>query len=136
MPVTPRNMADSAKTKIVTYQIADLAAGADIADIPFLRCPTDITVTEIGIIPEAARAGIDAANTSVFLVKVGATTITTKTYNNVTLFPAKGVYDSLGNISNADRLEGDVMTLSITNGATADTPAGTLQVEYIINENV
>lgn len=135
--ITPRNLADSAKTQIVTYQVADLAAAADIADIPIFRCPKDITIVEIGIIPEAAAVGIDASNTSIWLVEVGSTTIATKTYDATTVFPAKGVYDSLGTITNADRLEGDVLTLSVTNGGTtSDTPAATLQIEYIINEVV
>lgn len=136
MTITPRNLADSSKTQIVTYQVADLAADADIADIPVFRAPKDITIVEIGIIPEAAAAGIDAGNTCAVLVEVGATAIATKTYNNTVVFPAKGVYDSLGTISSADRLEGDVVTVSVTNGLTANPPAFTLQIEFILNEVV
>lgn len=135
--IKPRNMADSAKTHIVTYQVADLAAAADIADIPIFRCPKDITIVEIGIIPEANSAGIDGTNTSIWLVEVGSTAIATKTYDATTTFPTKGTYNSLGTIASADRLEGDVLTLSVTNGGTtSDTPAATLQIEYVLNEVV
>jgi len=134
--ITPRNLSESAKTQIVTYQVADLAAAADLADIPIFRCAKDITIVEIGIIPEANSAGIDASNTSIWLVEVGSTAIATKTYDATTTFPTKGVYNSLGAITSADRLEGDVLTLSVTNGGTtADTPVATLQIEFILNEN-
>jgi hypothetical protein len=129
-------MADSAKTHLITYHVADLDAGADIADIPMFRAPKDITLVEIGVIGEANPAGIDDDNTSVWLVEVGTTAIVTKTYDADNAFPNKGIYGSLGALSNADLDEGDVLTLSITNGATANTPAVTVQIEYVINEVV
>lgn len=134
--ITPRVMADSAKTHIATYKVETLAAGADLADIPMFRCPKNCIIKEVGVIGEATASGIGEGNASVFLVEVGATAIATKTYDDEVPFPAKGAYDSLGAISNAKRAEGDIVTLSITNGDTADVPVLTVQVEYVINENL
>lgn len=118
--------------RIVTYQIENLAAGADIADIPIFRCPCALKILDIGIIPQGDDAGIDASNTSAHLIEVGSTALVTKTYSNTVAYPNKGVYGSLGSISNAERAEGDVVTLSITNGVTADPPAAVLQIEYAV----
>lgn len=132
--ITPRNLADSAKTQIITVIVAALTAGSDVADVPICRLPKDVTITEVGIIPQATYTG--HADGSAWLVEVGSTAIATKTYNAVTTPPAAGAYESLGAITNADRLEGNVLTYSVTNGAGAASPACVLQIEYIINENV
>jgi len=130
--IKPNNVHQSLKKRIVTYQVADLDANGDLTDIPVFRCPCALEIVEIGIIPQGDDAGIDADNTSVWLTEVGSTALVTKTYNNTVTFPDKGVYESLGTVGNGKRDEGDIVTLSITNGTTANTPAVILQVEYVI----
>lgn len=132
--IHPANVDQSLKKQIVTYKVEDLAAGADIADIPVFRLPSAAKIVEVGIIPQAASAGIDDANTSVWLVEVGSTTIANKTFNTSNTFPTAGTYEKLGDVSNGDRVEGDIVTVSVTNGTNADTPACILQIEYIIKD--
>lgn len=115
---------------VVTYQVEDLAADGDIAARPVFVVPTGYTfeVTEAHIIAQGSSAGIDDSNTSVVALKVGATSIASITYNTSVTFPASGAAGSLGTISNATRAAGDVVTVSVTNGTAANTPAVLLQI--------
>lgn len=115
---------------IIDVSIEDLAAGADIADRPVFVVPVGYTfeLTEAQIIMQGSTAGVDNSNTSVVAIEVGATGIASKTYNTGTQPPASGAAGSLGTIANATRAAGDVITFSVTNGATADLPAFVLQI--------
>lgn len=134
--IKSKNMANSVKTHMVTVIIPAQAAGVDSADIPFFRCPKDITIVEVGILPQATYTG--HADGSTVLVEVGSTAIATKTYTDVVTPPTLGTYGALGAVpaAAANRLEGDVLTYSITNGALATSPLLILQVEYVIDEVV
>ena len=117
-----------ATNSLVTMAIpvALLAAGADLADFPLYAVPTGYTFTLISadILGEGDSADIDDDNTSVFAIKETAATVATKTYDTAPGFPAAGVVDSLGAITNATALvAGKVLKLNITNGTTAATPA-------------
>ena len=128
MTIHPANLAPAVKKKYFSYKSADLAAGADIADIPILVCPFKGTITKIAFVGEADSAGIDASNTCVVLFEIGSTTVATETYNNTNTFPTKGTAESL-TISSSAIAKDEVLTLSITNGATADTPVLNILVE-------
>lgn len=130
--ITPRNMADSAKTHTTTVVVPLNAVGVDVADIPFFRLPKDATIVEVGIIPQAAYTG--NADGSTWLVEVGGNAIATATYTVAAAPPAAGVYASLGAITNAKQLEGAVLSYSVTNGAGAANPTCVLQIEYVIAE--
>jgi hypothetical protein len=114
----------------VTYQVEDLAAGADIADMPIYVVPVGYTfeVEAAQVIMQGTTAGVDDANTAVVAVEVGATALVSKTYNTANQPPASGAAGSLGVIANGERAAGDVITFSVTNGATADLPAFMLQI--------
>lgn len=130
--ITPRNLSDSAKTHTATVIVPANSAGVDVADIPFFRLPKDATIVEVGILPQATYTG--HADGSVWLVKAGSTAIATATYTAVAVPPTLGTYAPFGAVTNADQLEGTVLTYSVTNGALAATPLCVLQVEYTINE--
>lgn len=142
--ITPGNVDESVKTHVVTYKVENLSAGADLAAIPFFRVPKDIEIVAVGILAEANSAGIDGSNKSKWEVKVGATVVATKEYDAIhsagsgVKFPAKSGYDVIPVVAAAaKRLKGDVLVLDITNGATADTPPATVQVQYIyLNEAI
>lgn len=130
--ITPRNLADSAKTHIALCRIDSVSAGATVSDIPFMRCPKDLTIVEIGVIPDAAGTIVSAGGT--LTIETGATSIATMTPTSAASTLAAGTYKSLGTIANANRLEGDVLTFTFASGAATTLPAMTLQTEYIINE--
>lgn len=134
--ITPRNLADSSKTHIVTMEIAAKEAGVDLADSPIFRAPKNITIIEAGIIPRGSYTG--HADGSAWLIEQGTTAIATKTYTATVgaTPPSAGAYDSLGAIVEAAKnvAEGTVLLCSLTNGAGAASPACLLQIEYIINE--
>jgi hypothetical protein len=131
--ITPRVLADSAKTHIALHRTADLGAGADIADIPIMRCPKDITLVEIGILTEGTST-INSAGAT-FLFEVGSTSLGSMTVTSAsTTFAAAGSYTSIGALSNINRLEGDKITYSVTQNGSTNLPVCTLQIEYLTNE--
>jgi hypothetical protein len=118
----------------IRVPVVDLDAGGDLAAIPFYVIPTGFryTVLSVDLVSIGNPAGIDNANTCVIDIKKGATSIATKTYNTATVFPAGGAADNLGVITNALRVAGDVLTYSVTNGATANPDAFVIQITGVI----
>lgn len=121
---------DATIKKTIEYKVEDLAAGADIADIPFFVVPTGYTfvVTEVEIISQGTPADIDDSNTCVVLVEEGSDQVVAETFDTTTAFPAAGTKHAMGTVTNGSRVAGDVLTISVTNGATADPPAFMVQV--------
>lgn len=133
------NGVNSAAVKRVhTYQIEDLAAGADIVARPILAVPTGMSATLVSasIISQGAPAGIDDANTCVIVLTDGTNTIVTKTYNTGTAFPASGASGDLGTLDATHKIltAGEKLCLAVTNGATANTPAFMLQLVYTLSD--
>jgi hypothetical protein len=127
-------------TKTVLIAVENLAAGVDIGDGTAAnarvvwRAPTALTIGAVKIVGFAAAAGIDATNTAVIKVyhQAQATPIVTKTYNNVTTWPASGTFDDLGTPDATEKVfaSGDVLRFDIVNGTTADPPAFLIQIDY------
>jgi len=100
--------------------IPRLGAGVDDVGHPIFACPNPGTMKTIGLLYNGAPAGIDNANTAVVTIKNGAgDTIVTKTYNLATQPPTDG-YDSLDGSLTETFAAGEVWTIDITQGATAD----------------
>jgi hypothetical protein len=57
--------------------------------------------------------------------------LASKTYNASVTFPAPNAADSLGTITNGHAAAGDVLTLAITNGTTADPGPFLVEVDYV-----
>lgn len=123
---------DGASTQTIVYTSADLGAGADLADVPIGVILGDGTVSKVSIISLGTAAGIDDDNTSVFALAFGATGAAGATFDATKAFPASGVAAEM-TITDADAGEGDVLKLSVTNGATANLPVFMVQVVVTLN---
>jgi hypothetical protein len=118
---------DGKYLQTLMYTSADLAAGADLTDVPFGVTIKNGEILGIVVISTGAAAGIDDANTSVFSVDNGADTVASFTFNTANVFPAAGAAQEL-TLDETAVSAGDVLTLSVTNGATADLPIFMVQV--------
>ncbi len=121
-----------ASLKFIVYQVIDLAADADITSTGLFVCPAGFTFTisSIDIISQGIAAGIDDSNTCVISVLNGTNAIVTKIYNTGTTFPADGTSDNLGALDETHKVitAGQIIKYTITNGATADSPAFIIQI--------
>lgn len=113
-----------------TYQVADLAAGADIAATVIFSPTRRVYVHSVVITPDGTAAGIDDSNTSVWLVTDGSNTMVSKTYNTTNTHPADNVQTSLGTIAYNVIEAGGRVELTLTNGAAANTVATVLTITY------
>jgi len=112
--------------------VEDLAANADIAARPVFVHPRALTLKSIGILTEDAPAGIDDSNTCVIALKDDAgNTIVTKTYNTGTQPPSSD-YEDLGTLDETHKVlaAGEHVTLTVTQGTTADMPAFTVVLVF------
>jgi len=118
--------------KTVTHAVENLSAGADIA-ARSMRCfGQDAWIVSARVVNQAsAPAGIDASNTCVVALANAAGAVASKTYNNTTVFPGANAQDSLGTITNPHCPKGDVLTLAVTNGTTADPGPFLVEVDYV-----
>lgn len=133
--VVRTRVSDEQNVCVLTFPIEDLAAGADIADRVLAAFPRGGQVLRAGFVANGTFGGIDAANTAVFALTDGAgNTICSITYNNVTV-PVNNGYSTLGTPDATHSLltANETFRVSITNGATANLPPGTLIVEVLLN---
>ncbi len=127
----------TARKSVLSYQIEDLSAGADIANRVIFQAPSgiDVTLVSAAIIPQGSAAGVDDSNTCVIALADGSgNSIVSKTYNTGTAIPAAGVLGDLGVLDATYKAlaAGEKLALSITNGTTANPPALMLQVVYTV----
>jgi hypothetical protein len=102
--------------------IPQLGAGNDVTGRPVFACPNPGTVKSVGVLYTGASAGIDDDNTAVVTIKNGAgDTIATKTYDTANQPPESG-YDPLDSNLDEAFAAGEVWTVTITQGVTADLP--------------
>ncbi len=118
--------------KTITHAVEDLAAGADIA-ARAIHCFEHVHyITAVRVVNQAtAAAGIDAGNTCVVTVALNAGTVATRTYNNTTTFPLANAKDDLGSPANTTTTIADILTLAVTNGATANPGPFLVEVDYV-----
>ena len=122
-------VADPIAEGSMQYQIEDLAVGVDITDRPIFSRAYAYEFTKASIITEGTPAGIDDSNTCVITLKNGAgTTIVTKTYNTATQPPTSDSAD-LGALSVTSVAAYDIVTLTVTQGATANLPPFSIVLE-------
>jgi hypothetical protein len=134
---TLAKLAETARTHILSYQVEDLAADADIVDRVIFEAPTgiDVTLVSANIIPQGNAEGIDGSNKCVVKLSDGTNTIVEATYGDVSSpFPAAASAASLGTLDTTYKAlaAGEKLYLSVTNGATADPPGFMLQVVYTV----
>jgi len=118
--------------KTILHPVENLAAGADIAARAIQAFDTDAWLISARIVNQAtAAAGIDNLNTCAITLATGIGTVVTKSYDATTVFPAANTKDDLGALSNQHISGGNVLTLTVTNGATADPGPFLVIVDYV-----
>ena len=118
------------KMRLEHIYVEDLAAGADISNRPIFVNPKAVTINSIGILTEGASADVDNDNTVVIEIKDdAANSLISKTYNTA-VQPPNTDYADLGTLSNQSLLAGEHLTLSVTQGTTANMPAFSVVIEY------
>lgn len=136
--VTSAKVSTAVKTHTINYVIEDLGAGVDITNRAIFFAPTGtiITVVDASMIPLGAGAGIDDANNCIVGIGNGVDSIAYVAYDTAPGYPAEGVVSSLGALDVAKKVltAGQKLTVTVTNGATANPPSMMLQVSYTIAE--
>ncbi len=117
------------------------AAGADLvaAGAGFVTVPAGnrAFVLSVDVIAHAASAGIDAGNTCLIALTNITTgkTVASKTFDNVVIYPAVNTVATLTlDPDHAELKAGDVLGLTVTQGATADHNGFTMQVSGLIEK--
>ena len=122
----------SSLAQVMSFEIAALTAGSDIASRVLAAMPTGYSfeILSADVIANGSSSGIDAANTCVIAVKNGSDTVVTKTYNDTVTFPADNAVDNLGAISATYKTvaAGAKLSIAVANGTTAATPKFMLQI--------
>lgn len=135
---TAAKLADTAKTHIFSYTVEDLGAGVDIAARKVMVVPTGFvaTVQSAYMIPLGSGAGIDDSNNCLVGITDGTNGIASVAYDTAPGFPAANTVNSLGAIDATYGVlaAGESLCIEITNGATANPPAMTIQVSYTLTE--
>lgn len=120
------------QVKTIVYAVEDLAAGADIAARAVHSFDADGWLVSARIVNQAiASAGIDDSNTCVITLATGAGTVASATFNSSTTFPAANTADDLGALANQHVAAGALLTLAVTNGATADPGSFLVEVDFV-----
>jgi len=120
------------KIKTVVHAVEDLAAGADFAARAIHAFEAAAWLVSARVVNQSTAAtGIDASNTCVVALATDAGAVVTATFNNTNPFPTTNAKKDLGALSNANALTGYVMTLAVTNGATANTGQYLVEVDYV-----
>lgn len=118
--------------KTVTYEVPDLAAGQDIAARAVHAFAVEGWIVSARVVNQStAAAGIDASNTCVVQLATGAGTVATRTFDAANPFPAANASTSMGTITNPRAVAGEVLTLAVTNGSTANPGPFHVCVDYV-----
>ncbi len=120
------------RIKTIVHGVEDLSAGADIAARAIHAFEKDGWIVSARVVNQAtAASGIDDSNTCVITLATGAGTVVTETFDSTTTFPAANTAQGLGSVSNVHASGGEVMTLAVTNGTTADPGPFIVEVDYV-----
>jgi hypothetical protein len=120
------------RVKTVTHAVEDLDAGADIAARAIHCFNVDGWIVAARVVNQAsAAAGIDDSNTCVIALAIDAGEVVSKTYNSSVTFPAANTADDLGTLAYQHAYAGNIVTLAVTNGATANPGPFLLEVDYV-----
>jgi hypothetical protein len=120
------------RIKTVVHVVEDLAAGADIAARAIHSFDSSGWIVSARAVNQAtAAAGIDNSNTCVVALTTDAGTVVSATFNATNTFPGANAKKDLGALSNTFAAAGYVMTLAVTNGATANPGPFIVEVDYV-----
>jgi len=109
--------------------VINLATGYGITSEPIFASFYASTLTKIGILTTGTPAGIDNSNTVILTIKNNSgTTIVSKTYNAATQPPTKA-FEDLGALVETAFASNEYLTVTVTQGTTANMPAFILVIE-------
>ena len=118
--------------KTILHAVENLGAGADIAVRAVHAFNSDAWILAARVVNQSiAAAGINDANTCVVQLATGAGAVATTTFNTTVLFPSVNASFDMGALTNVHALPGHVLTLAVTNGATADPSTFLVEVDYV-----
>jgi hypothetical protein len=118
--------------KTVTHAVEDLSAGGDIGARAVHQFQAEAWIVGARVVNQAtAAAGIDAGNTCVVTLAGGAGTVASETFNATTPFPDPNSGHVIGSLANVHVAPGEVLTLAVTNGATANPGPFLVEVDYV-----
>ena len=114
---------------VAILETVNLAPGSDLTTRPIFASYYAFTMTRIGILTQGTPSGIDNSNTVVLTIKNSAgTTVVTKTYNAATQ-PPTNAFEDLGTLTTTAFTSTDYLTLTVTQGTTANMPAFAIVLE-------
>jgi hypothetical protein len=120
------------KIKTITHFVEDLAAGGDIAARAIHAFDQIAWVVAARAVNQTTAAvGINDANTCVIDLTTAAGTVVSKTFNTANPFPGVNASASLGTITGPRVSANSVLSLAVTNGATANPGTFYVQVDYV-----
>lgn len=123
---------------LMRIPIETLAAGVDISGRLLAQAPAGYTLTilKADLFSHGSPVGIDDANKCTVVLKNGTNAIVTKEFDADPAFPEAEAAASLGTLSATYQkiLAGAYLSLYVTNGATANPPACTLQLLVCLDQ--
>ena len=121
-----------AKVKTITHTVEDLAAGADIAARAIHHFGVAGWLVAARVVNQTtAAAGIDNGKTCVVAIVTDAGAVASTTFNATTTFPTVNTRFDMGALSNIQVRANYIMTLAVTNGATANPGPFLVEVDYV-----
>jgi len=115
--------------KVFITTVESLAADADIGDLTaggartIFVAPRDLTISAVKIYGRGSGTAIGAYNSTVRIYN-GSNVVVVKTFNTPTAWPDAYTPNDLGTVANANVSSGASVKFDVTNGLTADPPAG------------
>lgn len=120
------------RIKTIVHNVEDVGAGGDIVARAIHSFESAGWIVSARAVNQAtAAAGIDNSNTCVVALTTDAGAVVTATFNATNTFPAANAKKDLGALSNTFTAAGYVMTLAVTNGATANPGPFLVEVDYV-----
>lgn len=121
-----------AQIKTATHAVEDLSAGQDISSRAIHAFDRAGWIVGARLVnQDTASSGIDAGNTCAVTIAGDSGTIAAATFDDSTPFPGTNSLVAFGSLSNPRVDAGDVLTLSVTNGSTADPGPFLIQIDYV-----
>lgn len=118
--------------KTIVHSVENLGAGVDIAARAIHSFNQAGWIVSARVVNQATAAvGVDAGNSCVVALANTAGAVATETFDATPAFPGANASASLGAITNPHCPAGDVLTLAVTNGATADPGPFLVEVDYV-----
>ncbi len=124
--------AGGGRIRTIVHAVEDLAANADIAARAIHAFEAAAWVVAARVVNQAsAAAGIDDSNTCVVALTLGGSALVSETFDSTTAFPDANEAHGMGALSNAFASAGEVLTLAVTNGTTANPGPFLVEVDYV-----